>query len=81
VRPVRRASFSMRFSMDCGSRIASIGTALYKDSNPTPLVPVTSQVLSGRQDKNALDPLAEVGSKVPKVPSQEISGTSFDGSQ
>ncbi len=66
------------------SRIASIGTALYKYSKPhysSPLVSVTSQVLSGRQNKDVLDRLAEVGFKVPKVPSQEMSGTSFDGSQ
>ena len=45
------------------------------------LIFVTPQVFSGRQNKNALDPLAEVGSKVPKVSSQEMGGTSFDGSQ
>jgi hypothetical protein len=45
------------------------------------LISVTSQVLSGKQNKNALDPLAEVGSKVPKIPSQEMCSTSFDGSQ
>jgi len=48
---------------------------------PRLLISATSQVLSGRQNKNALDPLAEVGSKVPKVPSQEVSSSSFDGSQ
>ena len=29
---------------------------------------VTSQIFSGRQNKNALNPLAEIRSKVPKVP-------------
>jgi hypothetical protein len=46
-----------------------------------PLISVPSQVLSGRQDENALDPLVEVGSKVPNVPGQEMCGMSFDGSQ
>jgi len=32
-----------------------------------PLISVPSQVLSGRQDDNALDSLVEVGSKVPNV--------------
>jgi hypothetical protein len=44
------------------------------------LIPVTSQVLSGRQNKNALNPVAEVGCKMPKIPSQEMCSTSFDGS-
>jgi hypothetical protein len=46
-----------------------------------PLISVPSQVLSGRQDENAPDPLVEVGSKVPNVPGQERYGMSFDGSQ
>jgi hypothetical protein len=45
------------------------------------LISATSQVHSGKQNKNALDPFAEVGSKVPKVPSQEMCSTSFGGSQ
>ena len=47
----------------------------------TPLISVPSQVVSGRQDKDALDPLAEDGSEVPNVPSQKMCGISFDGSQ
>ncbi len=47
----------------------------------TPLISVPSQVVSGRQDKDALDPLAEQGSEVPNVPSQKMCGISFDGRQ
>jgi hypothetical protein len=46
-----------------------------------PLISVPSQLLSGRQDEIALDPLVEVESKVPNVPGQEMYGMSFDGSQ
>jgi len=75
---------SLNWKMNGNEILLIIGPGLPFCGKPHyshPLISVTSQVLSGRQNKNALDPLAEVGSKVPKVPSQEMCSTSFDGSQ
>jgi hypothetical protein len=80
-----RADIGARYSSPTVKRGSEVGVAepLIAQKPPTlmPLISVPSQVLSGRQDENALDPLVEVGSKVPNVPGQEMCGMSFDRSQ